>query len=394
MFWGARSRSMVSLLGRRHHASRFSGRRKKRCLDGSQHVFHAQLRRSCAFPARHWQARTGHDPRAGAGRHGWRCGCYRARAARHESRSRHHHRTIAGSSRRSRIATDLVPSARRCGIRVAHVLRNVANLLLARTAARRRELAVRSALGAGRHRVVRQLLTESLVLALLGGAAGAAVGIAILKVAPALIPSGLLPAGVTLEFDGRVLAFCAVTAFVVAIAFGAAPARQATGVSLVELMMSGSRASSAHGAGLRRALAVVQIAVSVLLLCGAGLLLRTLFVLEDVDSGSRATTPDDGGQRSVCESRTSAARTVCNRGGACNFTTRSSVKSVRCRSVKNAGWGSALPLGGFGSRWRPRSMATRRNRRACGRWCFTSWSAPPTFERWIYRASWPAFRRS
>jgi len=226
---------------------------------------------------------------------------------------------------------------------------NVANLLLARTASRRRELAVRSALGAGRPRVVRQLLTESLVLALLGGAAGAAVGIAILKVAPALIPTGLLPAGVTLEFDGRVLAFCAVTAFVVAFAFGAVPARQVTGASLVELMMSGSRASSAHGAGLRRALAVVQIAVSVLLLCGAGVLLRTLFVLEDVDSGSRATNVltmevtvpfANPGLPSPGPYATETGRA--------NFYDAVEREVSVLPGVRSAAWGSALPLDG---RW-------------------------------------------
>jgi putative ABC transport system permease protein len=226
---------------------------------------------------------------------------------------------------------------------------NVANLLLARTAARRRELAVRSALGAGRRRVVRQLLTESLVLALLGGAAGAAVGVAILKVAPALIPTGLLPAGVTLAFDGRVLAFCAVTAFVVAIAFGAAPARQATGVSLVELMTSGSRISSAHGTGLRRALAVVQVAVSVLLLCGAGLLLRTLLILEDVDSGSRATNV-----LAMEVSVPFANPGLPNPGpyateaGRANFYDAVEREVSALAGVKSAAWGSALPLDG---RW-------------------------------------------
>jgi len=224
---------------------------------------------------------------------------------------------------------------------------NVANLLLARTAVRRRELAVRSALGAGRRRVVRQLLTESLVLALLGGAAGAAVGVAIVKVAPALIPTGLLPAGVTLAFDGRVLMFCAVTAFVVAIAFGVAPARQATGISLVELMMSGSRTSSAHGSGLRRALTVVQVAVSVLLLCGAGLLLRTLFVLEDIDSGSRATN--------VLSMEVSVP--FANPGlpspgpyateeGRANFYDAVEREVAALPGVKSAAWGGALPLDG------------------------------------------------
>jgi putative ABC transport system permease protein len=224
---------------------------------------------------------------------------------------------------------------------------NVANLLLARTAARRRELAVRSALGAGRRRVVRQLLTESLVLALLGGAAGAVIGVAIVSVAPSLIPAGLLPAGVTLAFDGRVLMFCAVTAFVVAITFGVAPARQATGVSLVELMMSGSRTSSAHGSRLRRALTVVQVGVSVLLLCGAGLLLRTLFVLEDVDSGSRATNVlamevsvpfANPGRPNPGPYATEAGRA--------NFYDAVEREVAALPGVKSAAWGGALPLDG------------------------------------------------
>jgi putative ABC transport system permease protein len=224
---------------------------------------------------------------------------------------------------------------------------NVANLLLARTAARRRELAVRSALGAGRRRVVRQLLTESLVLALLGGAAGAVVGVAIVKVAPSLIPAGLLPAGVTLAFDERVLMFCAGTAFVVAITFGVAPARQATGISLVELMMSGSRTSSAHPSRLRRALTVVQVAVSVLLLCGAGLLLRTLFVLEDVDSGSRATNV-----LSMEVSVPFANPGLPNPGpyateaGRANFYDAVEREVAALPGVKSAAWGGALPLDG------------------------------------------------
>ena len=89
---------------------------------------------------------------------------------------------------------------------------NVANLFMTRTTARRRELAVRSALGADRSRVIRQLLAESLVLSILGGGLGLAVGAAILNIAPSVIPQELLPAAVTLSFDARAVAFCAAAA--------------------------------------------------------------------------------------------------------------------------------------------------------------------------------------
>jgi len=165
---------------------------------------------------------------------------------------------------------------------------NVANLLLARAKVRARELAVRSALGAGHARIVRQLLTESLVLAALGGALGMAVGKAILDVAPALIPPGLLPPAVALTFDSRVMMFCAFAAMTVGVLFGLLPAWQVRGASPMHAMVADSR-SITSGAGIfRSVLAGGQIAAAVLLMCGAGLLLRTMVVLGHSDVGYRA----------------------------------------------------------------------------------------------------------
>jgi len=165
---------------------------------------------------------------------------------------------------------------------------NIANLLLARTTARARELAVRSALGAGRRRIVAQVLTESVVLAAIGGLMGLAVGAVILRLAPAAIPQGLLPAAIPLAFDGRVVAFCAMSALAIGILFGLGPALHASGTSLMQVIGSESRTATSRGGSLRSLLVAGEVATAVLLLCGAGLLLRTLIAVERVDAGYRA----------------------------------------------------------------------------------------------------------
>jgi putative ABC transport system permease protein len=165
---------------------------------------------------------------------------------------------------------------------------NVAGLLLAQSSRRTRELAVRAALGAGRGRVVAQLLTESLVLASMGGVAAVGVTAALLAAAPSLIPPGVLPNAVTLSFDGRLAAVCALTALAVGILFGLAPAWQSTRGRLAEVAASEGRMTR-RGGSPRGGLVSAQVAAAVIVLCGAGLLMRTLIALEHMDSGPRAS---------------------------------------------------------------------------------------------------------
>ena len=163
---------------------------------------------------------------------------------------------------------------------------NIANLLLARAAARRREMAVRLSLGASRPRVLRQLLTESLLLALPGGVLGLGVAAAGSRFLIWLLAGGSADFQLRATFDWRVLAFAFVVAVGTGILFGLAPALEATRVEIAPAL-KGTRAGvgRGRGIGLKQILVVAQIALSSLLVLGAVLFVRTLANLHSVELG-------------------------------------------------------------------------------------------------------------
>jgi putative ABC transport system permease protein len=166
---------------------------------------------------------------------------------------------------------------------------NVANLLLARGASRRRELAVRAALGAGRGRLVRQLMAENLALAVVGAVGGLLLawwGIATFRVAA---ESGVsLPRAHEIALNARVMLFTVGLSLVTALLFGLAPAFAAAGLDLQNSLKDGARADDARGGRLRSLLVVSEIAIALVLLAGAGLLIRSFARLVNVDPGFRA----------------------------------------------------------------------------------------------------------
>jgi hypothetical protein len=133
-------------------------------------------------------------------------------------------------------------------------------------------------------------------LAAIGGALAIAVGAAILDVAPSLVPEGVLPAAVTLSFDLRVVGFCAAAALAVGLLFGLAPAWQATGLSAARAINADTRTTTGRGGRLRGLLVAGEVASAVLLLFGAGLLLRTLIAVDDGPRLSRRTRAHDDGR--------------------------------------------------------------------------------------------------
>jgi predicted permease len=163
---------------------------------------------------------------------------------------------------------------------------NVANLLLARGAARRKEMAVRAALGASRGRLMAQLLTESLVLSLLGGAAGIAIAWALVRAAGPVL-AATVPYTADVSLDLRVLAFTACVALGVGVATSVLPSLQATFGSLPAALGQSWRGTSGARAGLRRTIVVGEVALSLVLLCAALLLFRSLSNLEQLDTGVR-----------------------------------------------------------------------------------------------------------
>ena len=165
---------------------------------------------------------------------------------------------------------------------------NVANLLLARSVTRRRELAIRSAIGAGRGRIFRQVLTESLMLSTLGGIAGVLLASWLMRLFLSLSPN--LPRLQTISVDGNVLVFTLAVAMLTGILFGLAPARHGFNADPNESLRAGGTRSATGGSkGVSRTLVTAEVALALVLVVGAGLLAKSLMRMQSESPGYRTS---------------------------------------------------------------------------------------------------------
>jgi putative ABC transport system permease protein len=168
---------------------------------------------------------------------------------------------------------------------------NLANLALARGVSREREVSIRASVGASRWRLMRQFLTENVLLSLCGGVLGIGIGFVTMRYLNSLLPPNSLPREALVTMDGRVLLFALAISILTGLAFGMAPALQATAPDLAGAMKEGGRGSTG-GAAKRRfrdLLVVAEISVAFVLLVGSGLMMRSFFHLVNVDMGFDST---------------------------------------------------------------------------------------------------------
>jgi putative ABC transport system permease protein len=220
---------------------------------------------------------------------------------------------------------------------------NLANLLLVRASTREREVAVRTAVGAKPWQLLRQFLTESILLSFLGGCLGVAVAIGLLHILRLSLPPFYLPPEAAVSLDLRALFFMMALVIVTGILFGIAPALQATKVDAAESLKEGGRSSTASAAGvrLRSLLIISEVALAFILLSSAGLLIRSFYQLQEVDTGFDATNvitawlPMDDKQYTQAAQITEYYRQILD-------------KVQALPGVRDAAISSALPMTGWG----------------------------------------------
>jgi putative ABC transport system permease protein len=242
---------------------------------------------------------------------------------------------------------------------------NLANLTLARGTSREREVAVRAALGAGRARLIRQFLTENVLLATVGGVVGVALGYGLMRWLQFMLPPFSLPSVARVAMDTRVLAFTLMISVVTGLVFGLAPALHATAPDLAGSMKEGGRGSSGDGGRrrVRNALVVVEVALAFVLLAGGGLLVRSFFEMMNLPLGFDAAN--------VLTMRLPIANDKFPEPERLSAYVRSIVERVRgVPGVRGAEASDALPLEGFNYGMpfliAGRETIDRANRRSCG----------------------------
>lgn len=241
---------------------------------------------------------------------------------------------------------------------------NLANLTLARSTVRDREVAIRASVGAGRWRLIRQFLTENVLLSIIGGVLGVALGYGLMAGLKAAIPPFSLPSEAVIALDSRALLFALAISVFTGLIFGLVPAIQATRPDLAGCMKEGGRGSGT-GSGkhrLRSALVVTEVALAFLLLTGSGLLIRSFFQMQNVDTGFNSENVITAGLP-ISEKRFASPEAL-------NVYLRQVVSGIESLpGVRDVALTSALPMQGWGYgmpfQIADQPIVDRANRKAC-----------------------------
>ena len=254
---------------------------------------------------------------------------------------------------KTRVALFVLMAASGCVLLIACA--NLASLLLARAVARKKEMAVRAALGAGRARLVRQMVTEATMLAVAGGSLGLVFALAGMRILARLVPNGL-PDTAKPVLDPRLLLFTLALSLLTGVIFSVIPAIQAARASVNDALKQGGRSGAdTRGRNTRDALVVIEVAAALVLLTGAGLMIQTMAKLRAIDLGFRADH--------LLTMRTALGPKYKDPVQVLDYVTRVLAQVKVLPGVENAAFGSTLPFASRGVTrgYRIEGLATDRN---------------------------------